>query len=65
MSEIILGDGYKIIQHEENKDVIIWKGNRIVKRMTASRYMKDAELIQLFEFMRDVTGGLEYGKEQI
>ena len=65
MGEIILGDGYKIIQHEENKDVIIWKDNRVVKRMTASRYMKDAELIQLFEFMRDVTGGLEYGKEQM
>lgn len=59
MNGILTKDGYRIIQHEEDKSVMIYKDTRMLMRAKASRYMTERELIELFEFYKEQTNELE------
>ena len=49
---ILTKDGYRIVQHEYTHEVMIFRGNRILKKIKASRTMKERELLDLFDFVR-------------
>ena len=56
---ILTNDGYKITQHDADHSVIVFKDNKIVAKIKASRPMKDSELLDTFKFLRDSTYELE------
>lgn len=59
MNGILTKDGYRIIQHEDDKSVMIYKDTKMLMRAKASRYMTERELIELFEFYKEQTNELE------
>lgn len=59
MNGILTKDGYRIIQHEDDKAVMIYKDTKLVKRIKASRYMTERELIDLYDFYKGQTNELE------
>lgn len=59
MNGILTKDGYGIIQHEDDKTVMIYKDTKLVKRIKASRYMTERELIDLYDFYKGQTNELE------
>lgn len=59
MNGILTKDGYRIIQHEDDKSVMIYKDTKMLMRAKASRYMTERELIELFEFYKEQTTQLE------
>lgn len=59
MNGILTKDGYRIIQHEEDKSVMIYKDTKMLMRAKASRDMTERELIELFEFYKEQTNELE------
>lgn len=59
MNGILTKDGYRIIQHEDDKSVMIYKDTKLVKRIKASRYMTERELIDLYDFYKGQTSELE------
>lgn len=59
MNGILTKDGYRIIQHEDDKSVMIYKDTKLVKRIKASRYMTERELIDLYDFYKGQTNELE------
>lgn len=59
MDGILTKDGYRIIQHEEDKSVMIYKDTKMLMRAKASRDMTERELIDLFEFYKEQTNELE------
>lgn len=59
MNGILTKDGYRIIQHEDDKSVMIYKDTKMLMRAKASRDMTERELIELFEFYKEQTNELE------
>ena len=59
MNGILTKDGYRIIQHDDDKSVMIYKDTKMLMRAKASRYMTERELIELFEFYKEQTNELE------
>ena len=60
MNGILTKDGYRIIQHEDTGNIIIFKdGRRIKEVQTTGRPMKEAEILAVFDFLKDKTSELE------
>ena len=60
MNGILTKDGYRIIQHEDNGKIIILKdGRRIKEVQTSGRPMKEAEILAVFNFLKERTSELE------
>ena len=59
MNGILTKEGYRIMQHEENHDIMIYKDGRLLRRRKAARPLSQAELLRSFDFEMYVVGGLE------
>lgn len=61
MNEITTGDGYKLIQHEENKALLIYKDGQQIKRVEVKRQLTEREALDIFNFFKEQTADLEGG----
>lgn len=61
MNEITTKDGYKLLQHEENKSLLIYKDSQLIKRVEVKRPLKEREALDIFNFFKEQTADLEGG----
>lgn len=59
MSNLTINNGYRVTQHEDSKEVLIFRDKRLVLRASASRQLSDAELLDVFNFYKNHTNELE------
>ena len=53
MNGIITKDGYKIVQHEVEHDLMISKDGKLVQTINVTRPLSEREAIDLFDFIRN------------
>ena len=59
MGTVIMQNGFRVMQHDDNNDVMIYKDGHLMRKRHASRKLKEDEMIRLFWFEYEVVGGLE------
>lgn len=64
MNEITTKDNYKLIQHEENKGLLIYKDGQLIKRVEVKRPLKEREALDIFSFFKEQTADLEGGEKE-
>lgn len=64
MNEITTKGGYKLIQHEENKALLIYKDGQQIKRVEVKRPLTEREALDIFSFYKEQTTDLEGGDKE-
>ena len=64
MNEITTKGGYKLIQHEENKALLIYKDGQQIKSVEVKRQLTEREALDIFNFFKEQTADLEGGDKE-
>ena len=64
MNEITTKGGYKLIQHEENKALLIYKDGQLIKKVDIKRPLTEREALDIFSFYKEQTTDLEGGNKE-
>lgn len=64
MNEITIKGGYKLIQHEENNGLLIYKDGQLIKRVEVKRQLTEREALDIFSFYKEQTTDLEGGDKE-
>lgn len=64
MNVITVKGGYKLIQHEENNGLLIYKDGQLIKKVEIKRPLTEREALDIFSFFKEQTADLEGGDKE-